>query len=76
MIIVSIRRKEERRSGNDRRRSRNPGCYELQERGGLERRKIVDRRIGTDRRKSKDYILPAKKMETLESILEILEDQR
>lgn len=73
MYIVTIRRKEERRTGRDRRKSSLSGDGSARGASAQSRRKVDDRRNVPDRRKAMTFELPADQRPTIEKIIGMLE---
>lgn len=75
MFILSISKKEGRRSGKDRRKSSIHRDYGGRGKKGTGRRSISDRRDGTDRRKGRYFVLSEDKKPTIDKIIRILEKE-
>jgi hypothetical protein len=75
MSILTIFKKETRRSGKDRRKCNSPQYTGQERRRSSDRRSEKDRRRDVGRRSGIYHKLPDKRKDTVDSILEILEHE-
>jgi hypothetical protein len=73
MFMISIFKRENRRSDNERRNLNNPQPKNPEIRTGKDRRTIDDRRNDVGRRTGLYYRLPDEQKSTVDSIISILE---
>ena len=76
MFFIKIFKKEDRRSGKDRRKSANPEFTGSERRTHQDRRSDKDRRNDLERRSGMYYRLSDRQKDTMDNIINILEMEK